>query len=209
MADEMADLLLQMRLLNASIGAPELDADGEILPAEGGNSPDPTGRYGVKAVRGSVRDTPIVIHVGFGNCPEGQPCACPPVHVPSEQAKYVGTKRGDPALSAQPKLKSKADLRSMRPSEGQSTGTVMGVPKQAIVDAPRTHPPVPPQAGPTSVQADKLDVHAPCRTQQGQLHTRVVRAEYKLARAQAEIERLKAELAALAAPAKPKKGKRA
>lgn len=201
-ADAWASAMAALRAIN---GPPPVDE------AESGNLPEMTPRLGVKPVRGGIRDAPIVQHVGFGACPAGEPCGCPPVNVAAFHARWEGTKsRG---FNPQPKTKSKADLRSKRPTdEGQRVGTVMGVPKQVFVDDGLTLPPLPDLAMdkpalPTSAKADAVDVHALCRTEQGKLHTRTIRAEYKLAKAQAEIERLKAQLAAQAAPKPARKAR--
>jgi hypothetical protein len=192
-ADEYDALVAAMRAL---MPRTNLEVEEEIS-----TGPDPVGRCTVKPVRGGMPDVPIVRHVGFGACPPGIACGCPPVDVRLAQEKLVGIRaRG----SSQPaKTMPRADLRKM----DESTGTTMGIAKQELgEDDGLTLPALPKMdeladLAPTSTRPMQADVHLACkadhermRVEQSKLHTRTIRAEHKLARALAEIERLKAQL---------------
>jgi hypothetical protein len=201
-ADAWARAMGALREINGP--PPDQGTNLEILP-------EMTPRLGVKPVRGGVRDAPIVIHERKpGGCPEGIACSCGPVNVAKFHEDWRGTR--SKGISQQPKLKARGDLRT---TDG-STGTALG---SKLVDDPElTLPPL--QLDPLPVQATTYsfpidsarptvatDPHALCRADQSKLHTRAIRAEYKLVKAEAEIARLKAELAAQAQPKPARKAR--
>jgi hypothetical protein len=195
------------RVRTMSKSLPENLADEPEDPAR---SPDPTGRWTVKPVRGYVPDAPIDWCLHFPRHKAHERCDSPPVDVAKFQAKTIGLKmRGS---SAPRPTMSRGDLRT---TDG-STGTALG--SKHVDDPELTLPPL--QLDPLPVMATTYsfptnsakpevvtDDHILCRKERDKLHTRTIRAEHKLVKAEAEIERLKAELEKLARPKRTRKAK--
>ena len=205
------DTLAYLRALAArQAQATVEEADAENLTRAVPRAWDAQARTYVKPVRGGVPDAPVERHRPGCAAPTYR-CLCGPVDVERFQAQTVGLKmRGaSPAKPSMPR----GELRTMQ----GSTGTL---PKPArpimderdpvlMLDALPDFEPLPAltyryadgteRTPPTSKVSVPVDTHKLCKQEQAKLHTRTVRAEHKLARAQARIAQLEGQLAALKA----------
>lgn len=220
--DGLARLTAMMDFL---YGPHDTGADGEISD---GAPTDPTGRYGVKPLRGGTPEAPIVRHVGFGACCDpARPweCRCPPVRTEGHAESVQGV-RARGLTSPRPTMP-RGELRSVavqHPAVGArlnvagGDATSLDGPPLAedlkLAPLPRLEP-LPEDVtrrAPTSARPDgpvsEVALHDTCRKERDKLSIKVIRAEHSLKKATEEIARLRTELAALREPAKPKRGQK-